>query len=273
MTQPTRSGSRRLPWKSVACLLALVSWLLAPGSWLLAQEGTPGPLLPPVAPAVVTPSSAPAPARTVEVSEDEVVRGDPTRPRISLIVNIGAGFEPAVSILDTLKDKGVRTTFFVLGWWAEKEPGASILKRIADDGHEVASHGHSIFDLTTVSDAAVREDLERADAVISGITGRTTRPLWSASAGNRDARVHRVVAGMGYRPIYLTVDSWDWMYEATADSVYSRVMNGASNGAIILTHFDSPTTVRSTAVALPRLIDDLRARGYELVTITDLLMQ
>jgi peptidoglycan/xylan/chitin deacetylase (PgdA/CDA1 family) len=176
-------------------------------------------------------------------------------------------------MLDTLKEKGLRTTFFVLGWWAEQQPGASILKRIADDGHEVASHGHSVYDLTTVSDAAVRNDLQRAEDVLSGITGKTTRPLWSASAGNRDARVHRVVASMGYRPIYLTVDSWDWMYEATADSVYGRVMDRASNGAIILTHFDSPTTVRSTAVALPRLIDDLRAHGYELVTITDLLTQ
>src|SRR5215207_2084688 len=268
MTLPTRPSSRRRSWMSVAGLFALLSCLLSP-VLALAQEGTPGSLLPPAAPASV----APAPARTVEVAEDEVVRGDPSRPRISLIINIGAGFETAGSMLDTLKEKGVTTTFFVLGWWAEREPGASILKRIADDGHEVASHGHSVYDLTVVSDAAVRDDLERADAVISGITGKTTRPLWSASAGNRDARVHRVVASMGYRPIYLTVDSWDWMYDATADSVYGHVMDRASNGAIILTHFDSPTTVRSTAVALPRLIDDLRARGYELVTITDLLTQ
>ncbi len=197
------------------------------------------------------------------------MRGDPSRPRISLVVNVGAGSEPAVSMLDTLREKGLRTTFFVLGWWAERQP--EILRRISDDGHEVASHGHSVFDLTAVSDAAVREDLERADTAISAVTGKTTRPLWSASAGARDARVHRIAASLGYRPIYLTVDSLDWTQTATADSVYARVMERTVNGAIIVLHFDSPTTVRSTAVALPRLIDDLRAAGFELVNITDLL--
>jgi len=171
-------------------------------------------------------------------------------------------------MLDTLKEKGVRTTFFVLGWWADRQ--AEILKRIAAD-HEVASHGHSVFEMTKVSDAAVREDLDRAEASISSVIGRTTKPLWSASAGDRNARVNGIAASMGYRPIYLTVDSLDWQYEATADSVYTRVMERTVNGAIILTHFDSPTTVRSTAVALPRLIDDLRAKGFTLVTITDLL--
>jgi peptidoglycan/xylan/chitin deacetylase (PgdA/CDA1 family) len=267
MARSTALRSRTWRHAALAAVLVAVSCLLSPVSSLLAQEGGTSPLLPPAPPA--QPAAA-QPARTVEVSPEEVVRGDPNRPRISLIVNVGAGSEPAVSMLETLKEKGVRTTFFVLGWWADRQP--DILRRIAAD-HEVASHGHSVFEMTKVSDAAVREDLERADASISAVTGRTTRPLWSASAGDRDARVNRIAASLGYRPIYLTVDSLDWTYEATADSVYTRVMERASNGAIILTHFDSPTTVRSTAVALPRLIDDLRARGFELVTITDLLTQ
>jgi peptidoglycan-N-acetylglucosamine deacetylase len=240
--------------------------LLVPAA-SVAQEPTPGPLLPPAAPADL-PISA-VPARTVEVSEEEVVRGDPSRPNVSLVINVGAGSEPAVSMLDTLREKGVRTSFFVLGWWAERQP--DILKRIADDGHEVASHGHSVFDLTAVSDGAVRDDLERADAAISAVTGKTTRPLWSASAGYRNARVHRIAASLGYRPIYLTVDSLDWTQDATADSVYNRVMERTVNGAIVVLHFDSPTTVRSTAAALPRLIDDLRGKGFSLVTVTELL--
>jgi peptidoglycan/xylan/chitin deacetylase (PgdA/CDA1 family) len=240
--------------------------LLAPATGL-AQDGTPNPLLPPAPP--VEARAASGPARTVEVSEDEVVRGNPDRPNVSLVINVGAGSEPAVSMLDTLKEKGLQTSFFVLGWWADRQP--EILKRIADDGHEVASHGHTVFDLTSVSDAAIRDDLERADASISAVTGKTTRPLWSASAGYRDARVHRIAASLGYRPIYLTVDSLDWTQDATADSVYNRVMERTVNGAIVVLHFDSPTTVRSTAAALPRLIDDLRAKGFSLVTVTDLL--
>lgn len=252
----------------LAAVLLALSALTAPSS-LQAQEPQPTPMLPPGAPTTGAPAAASAPVRTVEVSPEEVVRGNPDRPNITLVINVGAGHEVGLSMLDTLKEKGYKTTFFILGWWADRNP--DIVKRIAADGHEIASHGHTVFDLTTVSDAAVREDLERADASLSSITGKTTRPLWSASAGARDARVNRIAASLGYRPIYLTVDSLDWTYEATADSVYNRVMERTGNGAIVLMHFDSPTTVRSTAVALPRLIDDLRGAGFNLVNITDLL--
>jgi peptidoglycan/xylan/chitin deacetylase (PgdA/CDA1 family) len=205
----------------------------------------------------------------VPVSEEEVLRGDPTRPLVTLAINVGAGFEPATEMLDILREKGVRTTFFVMGWWADRNP--DLLRRIADEGHEVASHGHTVFDLTTVSNAAVAADLEAADASISAATGRSTRPLWSPSAGYRDARVRLVAASLGYRPILWTLDSLDWTREATADSVYERVTTRAVNGSIVVLHFDSPTTTESTAKALGPIVDELRARGLGLVSITELL--
>jgi peptidoglycan/xylan/chitin deacetylase (PgdA/CDA1 family) len=205
----------------------------------------------------------------VSASPDEVTRADPSLPNVALVFNIGAGYEPATDILDTLRDKQLHATFFVMGWWAERHP--DVLRLIADDGHEIASHGHSIFDLTQASDAQVRADLENADSAISSVTGRTTRPLWSPSAGYRDARVRAIAADLGYRPILWTVDSGDWTTEATAESVFSHIVNGAANGAIIVLHFDSPHTLSSTAVVLPAAIDTLRANGYQLVTITQLL--
>src|SRR5438105_2470563 len=70
---------------------------------------------------------------TIPVSDEEVVRGDPSRPWIALVFNVGAGSEPAISILDTLAEKDYRATFFVLGWWAEKNP--DLLRRMAEEGH------------------------------------------------------------------------------------------------------------------------------------------
>jgi peptidoglycan-N-acetylglucosamine deacetylase len=204
----------------------------------------------------------------VPVSADEVVRGDPGRPWISLVFNAGAGYDPAPEVLDTLAEKGVRTTFFLMGWWAERNP--ELVQRIGA-AHEVASHGHEVFDLTSVSDGAVRTDLERADEVIGGLIGRTTRPLWSPSAGYRDARVRNIAANLGYRPIYWTADSGDWTTDATPDGVARRVLDNATNGAIIVMHFESPRTRTSTAVVLPSLVDTLRERGYRLVTVTELV--
>jgi peptidoglycan/xylan/chitin deacetylase (PgdA/CDA1 family) len=205
----------------------------------------------------------------VPVSADEVIHGDPALPNVALVFNVGAGFEPATEILDVLAEQRQRATFFVMGWWAERHP--DVLRQIADGGHEIASHGHSIFDLTQVSDVQVRADLSNADAAISAVTGRSTRPLWSPSAGYRNARVREIAAELGYRPILWTVDSADWTQEATPESVFSHVVNGASNGAIVVLHFDSPTTKNSTAQVLSAAIDYLRNAGYRLVTITELL--
>ena len=203
------------------------------------------------------------------VSEDEVLRGDPNLASMALVFNVGAGFEPATGMLDTLAERQLRATFFVMGWWAERHP--DLLRQIADGGHEIASHGHSIFDLTQATDDQVRADLESADRAISAVTGRSTRPLWSPSAGYRNARVRALAASLGYRPILWTVDSADWTLEATPESVYSHVTNGAQNGAIVVLHFDSSTTRASTAEVLPAIIDTLRTTGYRLVTITELL--
>jgi peptidoglycan/xylan/chitin deacetylase (PgdA/CDA1 family) len=224
--------------------LALIALTLLPGTSVHAQSAVP-------------------------VSPDEVTRADPSLPNLALVFNVGAGYEPATDILDTLRDKQLHATFFVMGWWAERHP--DVLRQIADGGHEIASHGHSIFDLTQASDAEVRADLQNADSVISAVTGRTTRPLWSPSAGYRDARVRAIAADEGYRPILWTVDSGDWTTDATAESVFSHIVNGASNGAIIVLHFDSPHTLTSTAQVLPAAIDALRADGYHLMTITELL--
>jgi peptidoglycan/xylan/chitin deacetylase (PgdA/CDA1 family) len=229
----------------------------------------------PVAQVAATPSPvadaipAQPPVRRVSVSAEEVVRGPAGRPYLSLVVNAGAGYEVATEILDVLAEKGVRTTFFLLGWWAERNP--DVVHRIDAEGHEIASHGHSVFDLTSVSDAAVVADLERADEVISGITGKTTRPLWSPSAGYRDARVRGIAARLGYRPIFWSQDSGDWTLDATPQGVYARAVAGIEPGAIIVLHMDSARSRTATASILGRLIDTVRERGLEPVTITELV--
>jgi peptidoglycan/xylan/chitin deacetylase (PgdA/CDA1 family) len=216
-----------------------------------------------------TPTPEPLPAKRVAVSPDEIVRGPADQPRVSLVINAGAGYPPAEDLLAILASRGVRTTFFLMGWWAERNP--DLVRRIHAEGHEIASHGYREFDLTRVSDAAVVADLERAEAVISSITGQTTKPLWSPSAGYRDARVRRIAAGLGYRPILWTQDSGDWRETASPQGVLERALAGAVNGAIIVLHLDSPRSRTATAAILGQLIDMLRQRGLEPVTITELV--
>ena len=227
-----------------------------------AQEAEPAPDPTPAPP-------PPPPAKQVDVSAEEILRGPADVPKVSLVINAGSGYPPAEALLETLADRGVKTTFFLMGWWAEKNP--DLVRRIAAEGHEVASHGYQEFDLTLVSDAAVRADIERADTVLTGITGRSPRPLWSPSAGYRDARVRGIAARLGYRPILWTQDSGDWRETATAEGVLRQSLAGAFNGSIIVLHLDSPRSQTATAPVLGQLIDTLRARGLEPVTITELV--
>ena len=250
--------------------LPLMLAALLPASAACATEETalPGPPQAEDTAAVRAVVGMSAPKR-VTVSADEVLRGPADRPQVSLVINAGAGYPPAEELLDILASRRVRTTFFLMGSWAERNP--ELVRRIHAQGHEIASHGYRIYDLTKVSDAEVVADLERADAVISGITGQSTRPLWSPSAGNRDARVRGLAARLGYRPILWTQDSGDWRPNATADAVLERSLAGAANGAIIVLHLDSPQSRTATAASLGKLIDTLRERGLEPVTVTELL--
>ena len=148
-------------WLAAASPVA--SWKRPPHATATIASDPPSPPREGVGGRGTTTESAPPPiaaAPTVPVAEDEVLRGDPGRPWVALVFNVGAGSEPAMGILDTLREKQYSPTFFVMGWWAERRP--DVLAAIAAGGHEVASHGHSVFDLTQVSDDAVRADLESA---------------------------------------------------------------------------------------------------------------
>src|SRR5262249_53218915 len=86
--------------------------------------------------------------------------------------------------------------------------------------------------------------------------------------GARDARVIRIAAAEGYRTIYWTADSLDSVdRNITAEAIRSRVARRAAPGAIVLLHCGS----QATAAALPGLLDDLAAAGYQVVTLSELL--
>jgi peptidoglycan/xylan/chitin deacetylase (PgdA/CDA1 family) len=107
--------------------------------------------------------------------------------------------------------------------------------------------------------------------VLRSITGNSPKPLWSPSAGYRDARVRRIAAQLGFRPILWSQDSGDWRVDATAEEVRRRALGGARPGAIIVLHLDSSRSRSATAVVLGEIIDTLRMLGLEPVTITELI--
>ncbi|MBA2519459.1 MAG: polysaccharide deacetylase family protein [Chloroflexia bacterium] len=198
-----------------------------------------------------------------------LIAGSAECDQVALIFNIGIGEDPATGILDTLAAKDVPATMFVMGWWAEREP--PVLARLVEEGYLIGSHGYAPNELPTLSDAEVLNDLSAAEAAIAEATGRPAAPYFTPYAAAIDSRVRHLVAEQGSLVVGWEVPAADYGADATEASVYARVMDNIDRGAIVEMHLDGPASAESTGRALPRIIDDLRARGYQFVTMPELL--
>ncbi len=159
----------------------------------------------------------------------------------------------------------MRSTFFLTGKWAADNP--DLVKAIVGDGHELANHSNSHPDFTTLTDAAMVEELTLTERIIRGITGSGTTRYFRPPFGALNARVLATVAKAGFQTVTWTLDSGDWREDVTPHRVLTTVLNGAANGAIVVMHVGSP----QTAEVLPRIISGLRGKGYEIITLSALL--
>ena len=130
--------------------------------------------------------------------------------------------------------------------------------------------------LPPLSDEEVRGEIERGEALIRRVTGQDPRPLFRFPYGDRDARTLAAVNRGRYASIRWTFDTLGWMGRArgeSVDSIVGRVVGRLEPGAIIVMHVGANPADRSTldADALPRLIAEIRAQGYEIVTIREFL--
>lgn len=171
-------------------------------------------------------------------------------------------------ILDVLDQFGARATFFVLGSEAERYP--HLLRLIAGRGHEVGTHSYAHRNLTRLSGQSVISELARADQVISQAVGTRPRDLRPPYGFVNDT-VLDVAGQFGYRIILWTDehDTRDWS-RPNSSVIVSRALSRAEKGMIVLLH-DSGGNRDQTLKALPAILAQLRERGYQCVTVDELL--
>jgi peptidoglycan/xylan/chitin deacetylase (PgdA/CDA1 family) len=213
-----------------------------------------------------TPSAPPSHSLTRSEAALEIAHGPTEGKRIALTFDAGSSAAPTPAILAALRANGLHCTFFLTGRWTETNPG--MVRQIVDAGHELGNHTYTHPDLTHVSDEKVKTELEQTEEEVQRVTGRSTKPYFRPPFGARDARVLRLAAAEGYRCIYWTTDSWDSVKKGIRPrEIEERVLRKARPGSIILMHCGS----QATADALPDIIRSLKAEGYEIVTVSDLL--
>ncbi len=167
-------------------------------------------------------------------------------------------------LLDMLKERNIKVTFFLVGKNVAEYP--QIVKRMVEEGHEVASHSWSHPLLSKMSDAAVAEQLKKTHAAIkaaSGVEPVTMRPPY----GGFTQRQQRWCNGeFGYKTILWDVDPLDWKVRNAAH-VQREILSKTKPGSIVLTH----DIHKSTVDAMPATLDALLEKGFKFVTVSELI--
>jgi len=167
-------------------------------------------------------------------------------------------------LLDMLRQRNITATFYVIGNSVSNYP--EIARRIVAEGHEIGNHTYDHPNLTKLSNAQVRSELNRTrDAIIraTGRKPRTMRPPYGALLTRQREMIH---GEYGYPTILWDVDPLDWKRPGVA-VVKSRILSGTSSGSIVLAH----DLHSSTVDAMPTTLDGLLAKGFRFVTVSQLL--
>lgn len=213
-----------------------------------------------------------APPASVSADAPRDVRvawsGPVTRPRIAVTFDDGPNTAATGAVLDLLQACGAHATFFVVGQRvaASGEAGAALLRRMRDEGHEIGNHSYTHPNISHLSHDEIRRQVESTQSAIERAVG--IRPvLFRPPGGGMDFAAVRSLAATDIRDVVMwSVDPTDWARPGR-QIIWRRIASAVQPGAIILLH----DTHSETLDALPLLLDLLQARGFELVTVSELL--
>ena len=189
--------------------------------------------------------------------------------RIALSFDDGPSAANTAAVLDLLDENESRGTFFVVG---SRIPGhEELLCRVLDGGHELANHTYSHLHTVRLPRVALAEEVRKAnDAIVDAVAGRDMRvALVRPPFGKDRRRLVGVARELGLLVAVWSIDSGDAL-GYRADEITKAVLARAAPGSIVLMH-DGGLRRDSTLAALAKLIPQLRDRGFELVTISELL--
>ena len=190
--------------------------------------------------------------------------------RVVLTLDDGPSRPYTSQILDVLKAEGVPAVFFMLGANVAARP--DLVKRIAEEGHELANHGYS-HTLDEQSDQAeIEEEIAKTARAVEAATGSTT--TWFRPPGGAlSANMVRAAQEQNHRIALWNVDSLDWSTargRPSADAIEARVLNPMPESGSVLLFHDGGGNRLATVQALSRIIRTLKDKGYEFCTLTQL---
>jgi len=204
-------------------------------------------------------------ARMATSSLKPVSRVETSSKIVAFTFDLTFGESAPGKVLDALASAGAKATFFVAGPYAKAHP--DVVRRIVQEGHEIASQGYWHENLSAAEDSRVRESIARTHDILKSFTG-VEPSLFRPPNGDYDDRVIRSALEVGYSTITWSLDSFDWR-NTTADYIRRRVAGKARQGDIV--RFHASDMFATTSEVIPGIISDLRARGLQASTVGELL--
>lgn len=179
--------------------------------------------------------------------------------RVAITFDDGPNISTTTRLLDGLRERGVKATFFVIGKSADNN--REIIKTMYEDGHLIGNHTNTHCNLAGMSCTEAENEINLANNVIKDITGSNTdyiRPPFGECGKQLDSELNMF-------KVMWDIDPRDWSVLNTK-SVVNYVVNHVDDGDIILLHDIFDTSVDAAL----EIIDILKSQGYEFVTVEDI---
>ncbi len=183
--------------------------------------------------------------------------------KVAFTMNCAWNADDIDSILKTLKENNTKITFFMVGDWIEKFPEA--VKKIQEEGHEIASHSNTHPHVNNLSYEKNIEEMEKSNDRIEKVTGKRTK-IYRAPYGEYNDTVIQAAQDKEYYTIQWDLDTLDYT-GLTGDEMWKRLDGKIKAGDIILSH----NGTKHTADSLDMLLKNIKQKGLEVVTVSDLI--
>jgi peptidoglycan-N-acetylglucosamine deacetylase len=185
-------------------------------------------------------------------------------PYVAMTFDDGPSAKLTPKLLDLLAARHIKATFFLIGQNAAENP--EIVARAAREGHEIANHSWSHPNLAKMSDDGVRGQLRKTDDAIRSAIGNGAtllRPPYGSISARQKKWINQE---FGYKIVLWDVDPLDWRRPGSS-VVCNRIAKMTRAGSIILAHDIHPGTID----AMPCVLDQLQAKGFKFVTVSELI--
>lgn len=212
----------------------------------------------------------------------EVYTRLPNAPnQVALTFDLGGRLDPALDIVRWLVDNQVCATIFPTSAAAQTSIGAAVMAalRAHPELFEIGNHTVHHCDLanggggaqcpsTPPTTSFIVSELTGAETILRGAFGQSTKPYWRPPYGAQNAYVRAAAASAGYtKTVMWDIDTIDWDPATSATQIVNRVVPNATSGSIVLLHLGGYATLES----LPAVVSQLRAKGFTITTLSDML--